>query len=404
MSAPSSPASERLAGSVSPKVVLAAILLGRLAVNMQYRVIYPYLPAISRGLGVTLATASLLITARSLAGLTSPWYGRLSDRYGRKSLMIVGLLAVVAGTGLMAITPSFGWAVLAFVILGFARASYDPAAQAHISDLVPYDRRGRALGLVELPWSAAWLIGVPIAGLLIARAGWQSPFAWLAVFGAICLVFVGWTRFPAAPKGRGFAGGSVTMGPVAFQLTRPMVAAFGVSALLGLANVSFFIISGAWLESQFGLAVGALGLVFGITGFAELAAELLSAGVLDRIGKVRALFAGLMLNALAYILLPRLSLSLFLALVGLSFVILTAEFSIVSVLSPLSELAPEMRGTVLALNSALMAGGTLVASLVAPRLWEAGGLSAVSTFSAAAICAALLLLWLVRWNAKPDGL
>ena len=47
---------------------------------------------------------------------------------------------------------------------------------------------------------------------------------------------------------------------------------------------------------------------------------------------------------------------------------------------------------------------SLVASLVAPELWQAGGLTAVAAFSAAAICAALLLLWLLRRHAEPDAL
>ena len=86
------------------------------------------------------------------------------------------------------------------------------------------------------------------------------------------------------------------------------------------------------------------------------------------------------------------------ALIGLTFLILTAEFSTVSVLSPLSELVPEVRGTVLALNSAVVSGAVLLASLIAPRLWQVGGLTLETAFSAAAaLCAALL------WWSLPKG-
>ena len=68
------------------------LLLSRLALNMQMRVIYPFLPAISRGLGVPLGTTSLLLTARAVANLSSPIYGSLSDRYGRRALMLTGLI------------------------------------------------------------------------------------------------------------------------------------------------------------------------------------------------------------------------------------------------------------------------------------------------------------------------
>jgi MFS transporter, DHA1 family, inner membrane transport protein len=376
-------------------LALAVVMAGRLIVNLQFRMIYPFLPAICRGLGVSLQTGSLLVTARSVVGLTSPWYGRLSDRYGRKALMLAGLLAIVVGAGLVAAWPTLGVALAAFVILGLARASFDPAAQAMISDMVPYAQRGRALGLIEMPWSASWLIGVPVAGWVIARAGWQAMFFLVAGLGAIGLLLT--LRTPSsATDGRKSAeplrpNKIATAAPIRF--TWPLVALLVISALIGLASANFFIISGAWLESRFGLAVDALGLVFGITGIAELAAELLSAGILDRVGKMRGLLAGLGLNALAFILLPHLSGSLALALVGLSFLILTSEFSIVSVLSPLSELAPAVRGTVMALNSGLLSGGVLLASLIGPQLWTHGGLALVTAFSAAAICCAGLLLW-----------
>jgi DHA1 family bicyclomycin/chloramphenicol resistance-like MFS transporter len=84
------------------------ILLSRLALNMQMRVIYPFLPAISRALGVPLQTTSLLLTARALANLSSPLYGALSDRYGRRALMLGGLAILVSGTLFVVLAPSFG--------------------------------------------------------------------------------------------------------------------------------------------------------------------------------------------------------------------------------------------------------------------------------------------------------
>jgi predicted MFS family arabinose efflux permease len=370
-------------------------MVGRLIINMQFRMIYPFLPAISRGLGVPLATGSLLITARSLVGLTSPWYGRLSDRFGRKMLLAAGLLAVVLGAGMVVVSPTLGVALAAFVILGFARASYDPAAQALISDLVPYAQRGRAMGLIELPWSASWLIGVPVAGLFIARFGWQSMFALVAGLGGLGLLLTFVLPLSATDDRRSAQSATADLSAASrpIRFTRPVVTMLGISALTTFAAANFFVISGAWLEGQFGLAVGALGLVFGLTGIAELVAELLSAGILDRVGKLRGLLVGLGLNAVALVLLPRLSVSLTPALVGLAFLILASEFSVVAVLSPLSELAPAVRGTVMALNSAFVSCGVLLASLIGPQLWKWGGLTLVTGFSAAAICCAGLLLW-----------
>ena len=54
---------------------LAIVLYARLLINAQFRIVYPFLPAISRGLGLPLETAALLVSVRSLAGIASPFYG-----------------------------------------------------------------------------------------------------------------------------------------------------------------------------------------------------------------------------------------------------------------------------------------------------------------------------------------
>jgi DHA1 family inner membrane transport protein len=74
-------------------------------------------------------------------------------------------------------------ALVAFALLGFSKPSYDPAAQAYLGDAVPYERRGRVLSIIELPWSLSWFIGVPAAGYLIAAAGWRAPFWLIAGLG-----------------------------------------------------------------------------------------------------------------------------------------------------------------------------------------------------------------------------
>ncbi len=172
----------------APAFIWTTILPARLLINAEFRIPYPFLPAISRGLGVPLEVASLLLTARDLVGVSSPLYGYLSDRVGRKTIMLGGLLALVAGAGLMVVGSSFGIALVAFALLGLAKAGYDPAMQAYVSDAVPYERRGQALGITEFSWAGSWLLGVPLAGLLIARWDWRAPFLIIALLGLLSLI------------------------------------------------------------------------------------------------------------------------------------------------------------------------------------------------------------------------
>jgi MFS family permease len=144
---------------------------------------------------VPLEVASLLLTVRALTGTTSPIFGILADRRGRRTAMLGGLAALALGAALVGVAPSFAVALGAFALLGLSKASYDPAAQAYIGDAVPYKRRGRIMGILELSWSMAWLIGVPVAGFLIARIGWRAPFWCIAGLGAVACWRLGlWPR------------------------------------------------------------------------------------------------------------------------------------------------------------------------------------------------------------------
>jgi predicted MFS family arabinose efflux permease len=377
------------------------ILLSRLALNMQMRVIYPFLPAISRGLGVPLGTTSLLLTARAAANLSSPLYGALADRLGRRPLMLAGLVILATGTLLVAFAPTFGWVLIAVAFLSLCKAVYDPAVLAYLGDTVPYQRRARLMGLLALMWPAAWLLGVPASGLLIQLLGWRAPFVVIGLLGMLSLILTWHHRSIGAASGpsheRGpWPGASLWPGLRAQVAAVPRRAwpAVLITLLLIFSAENVYVVYGAWLEAAFGLSLAALGAVSVVISLAEFAAEGASAGFVDRIGKRRAVAGGLALTMVAYLLLPRLAGHLGGALAGLFLVYLTYDFSIVSSLPLLSELAPRARGTLLSVNVAAMALGRLASSLTAVRLWDAGGLAANTLVSALAVMLALTTLLL----------
>lgn len=374
---------------------LAVMLAARIVLNMPMRIVYPFLPAIARGLGVPLATASLLFTVRGLISAAGPLYGFLADRYGRRRMMLVGLLALISGAAAIAALPTFGLALVGFALLGFSKASFDPAMQAFVGDTVPYERRGRIMGILELPWSMSWFIGVPLAGFVIAAAGWRAPFWLLAGLGLVSLAAMwrlcpgcggAWTR-RAAPRLR--------LADLGRQRQRWLGIAtiLSVPVLLVAANENVFIVYGAWMEQDFGLSVATLGVASVGISLAELAGELTSAGLVDRLGKRRAVLLGLTLNMLAYMLLPQLAGTLGGALFGVFLVFLTFEFTIVCLLPLLSELTPNARAMLMALSAAVMSLGRVISSLAGPRLWQIGGLSLNALVSAAAMALAALILW-----------
>jgi len=382
-------------------VTLAAMLLARITLNIAYRITYPFLPVIARGLGVNLTSAGLLVTARAAGGVTSPIFGPLSDTWGRKRLMLAGVALLIVGATICAALPFYAAFLVAFVTFGLAKAIYDPTMQAFIGDRVPYERRGRAMGITEFSWSAAWLLGVPSAGWLIARAGWQSPFALLAVLGAAGLLLIAWLLPYDAPT---LAHDRAALQLGAVIRNRNVMASFCAGFLIILANEVTFIVYGAWMESRFGLSVVALGLASIVIGLAEAVGEFGSAAFVDRLGKRRAVLIGLVISALAYGALPMLGQRLEWAIGGLALLFVAFEFTIVSLLPLISELAPSARATTLSANIAAMTLARMIGSAGGTALFVRWGrLEPNAAVSVIASALAFGVLWSFVREKRPPA-
>jgi predicted MFS family arabinose efflux permease len=376
---------------------LPIVFAVRTAINAPVRIIYPFLPSIARGLGISLAAASQLVTLRMVAGLAAPLLGLLADRYGRRRVMEVALSLFALASLLMAGVGTLAASAVAFALYGLAKALYDPAVHAYVGDRVPYQERGRAVGIIELSWSGAWLLGVPASGLLIERFGWRAPWAALIVLGFLGLGLTFVSLPPASrPATRRRSGSLVAsmVGTWRNLLRRRSVAVLlATSFLLTMAIEVPFIVYGAWLETSFGLSLSTLGLASTVVGVAEATAELGSAAITDRLGKRRSVLVGLLGLAASLIALPWLSrLGLVAALAGVMLMLLNFEFGIVSLLPLATELAPEARASLFSLTVTAFSLSRILAALVGGWLWQWQTIALNAGVGAAcALLAALLL-------------
>ena len=348
------------------------VLFSRVALNLSVRVTYPFLPAIARGLGISFKQAGFLVAARHCVGLTGAFWGILSDRKGYTWGMLAGLVALMLGGLTVSLSWSFSIALAGFVLIGISKPVYDPSVQAFVSARTSYSKRARALGILESSWAGSWLVGIPLSGFLIARFGWQSPFALVSVaafLGILCtrrLPDLVQTNPSSNDRAGRDAGGAMRISPAPIQ----PIFILGVSLLMVFANENMVIVYGAWLEEQFHLRVQALGLFSILVGFAELAGELTVMTLVDRIGKRRAILAGLVFTGLSYLALPFCQGSLHVAFIGLVSMFYLFEFTIVSIFPYVSELVPAERGKWLAFNYSALVVGRMAGALTGPWLWQ----------------------------------
>lgn len=382
---------------------VAAAAFCRLVLNTSRRFIYPFAPALSRGLGVPLTAVTSLIALGWATSILGVFLGPLIDRLGYRFMMITAMTLLAAGMLVAGWQPFYAVVLAAMFLAGLGKSVFDPAVQAYIGENVPYRRRGTAIGFLEFSWAGSTLLGIPVVAVLIDRYGWQSPFMLMgatALLGIAALVIL----LPSANPATALSRSKISF-RAAWQKVLQVKAARGALTyvfLVSVANDNLFVVYGAWLEKTFGLSIVALGIGTITIGVAELIGELMTATLADRFGLKRSVITGLSTCIVCYALLPFCTESFSFALGGLFLLFLNFEFMIVTSLPLVAELLPESRGTMMACYLAAAGFGRVIGALIGGPLWLLGGISATSMTSAVISALALgSLIWGLRgWQKK----
>ena len=308
--------------------------------------------------------------------------------------MTVGALVFTFGSLITAATGVFVGALIGFALLGVAKPMFDIGSQTFISERVPFARRARYLGIIEVSWAGGLLVGAPAFGFLIDRYDWTMPF-WLvgivAGAGTLALAVVG-------RRQQGSTGAPSTGEPM--RLTRAALALLGAAGLMSMGIELTLVVLGEWLEG-FGLTIVALGNVGLVLGVAELVGE---GGVLaftDRIGARRAMQIGTVGMAIGFGALALTAGSRVLGIAALAATILVFEFGFVSSLPLATEMRPNDRPRFLAIYLVASAVGRMVADWTGPSVFAKGGLGPIAI--GGALVSILAFFLITAWVELPES-
>lgn len=377
------------------------ILFARIVIDTGYRAAYPFLPFIASNLGVSLASAAQIVQVRNLLGFASPLFGPVSDRYGRRVMMLAGLLIAAVMAIVLYFVTSLWTAILVMTLMGLSTILFVPAQQAFLGDNVPYAERGRAMALAEVAWSLAAIVGLPLVGILVEHQGWRVGFVAIGLFAFAALALV-WFALPHEKRNPEHAARAIGGSYLAALRAPSALAAIGALFLLAAANENINITYGAWMNSSFGLDAVQLGLVASAIGGAEFVGELFAAGFVDRIGKWNIVGASILLGCIAYAVLPLLNGNAILGASGIVLVFLMFEIGVVAVLPLVTEIAPNARATLLSMTVAGFSLGRAAGSFAGPTLYGNYGFGVTSLVSAAALGGAGLI-WFLLVREKHSG-
>lgn len=247
---------------------------------------------------------ALVATFAAAQFVAAPILGGLSDRYGRRPVIIISLFGVALNYALLAYAPSLAWLFLGRFCAG-ATSANAAAANAYIADVTPPAQRATRFGLVGATFGAGFVFGPALGGLL-GSIDLRLPFL-VAAGLALCNAAYGAFLLPEslAPENRrrfswrraNPIGSLRTLAadrPLAWMAGAWCCMWFGVGALQ-----STFVLSSAM---RFGWGPQANGLALAGVGVTQaLVMGLLVRPVIHRLGERRAAFAGFVISLAAYL-------------------------------------------------------------------------------------------------------
>jgi DHA1 family bicyclomycin/chloramphenicol resistance-like MFS transporter len=219
-----------------PYLILVAIsAVGPLALN----IFVPSMPGLQSEFGVSYGVVQLTLTLYIIGmAVCQLAYGPLSDRFGRRPVLLAGMALFVVASLLAAFATSIAMLIAARLLQAIGGASGLVLSRAIVRDLYDRDRSASVLGYITMAFVVAPMLAPTVGGLLDQVAGWRSIFILLALLGAVALAAT-WHKLPEtnrnlAPSIRlaGLASGYMAL------LRMPSFLAYGFT--LGFSSAVFF--------------------------------------------------------------------------------------------------------------------------------------------------------------------
>jgi len=279
-------------------IAVALVTFATFTDIIAYSIAVPVLPDLSRKLGASPTMIGLLFASFGVTLLTvSMPSGALSDRIGRKPLLVGGMLLLAGASLLFAFARTLPWLFAARLAQGAADAMTWVVGFALVADRYPASDRGRITGFVMMGTSFAFMIGPSIGGWLYELGGMRLPFATVAGMAIVAAVAFLWLENPSPPAGHEPV-------PIGLVVRVPSVALCAVAVLAISSTVSMLEPVLSLHLSGLAINPARIGLVYGAAAVASTIVHPLYGRAADRWGARRLTMIGL---ALAGVMLPFLS-------------------------------------------------------------------------------------------------
>jgi DHA1 family tetracycline resistance protein-like MFS transporter len=278
--------------------------------SMGIGIIIPVAPKLIMELsGLPLAEAApiagwLTLSYALMQFLFSPVLGNLSDKYGRKPILLASLATLAVDYVLIGLAPTLAWLFVGRIIAGIAGATF-ATANAVVADIIPPEKRAKYFGLNGAAWGMGFVIG-PVIGGLLGQYGPRVPFFAAAAFTAVNLLIalaVMRETLPPADRREFSARRANALG--ALQSMRRIPGAMLVLFVLLMYQIGHDTLPSTWVwvtMAKFGWTERDVGLSLAVLGFGTIIVQGGLVGLFTkRIGEHRTALLGLGCGAVGFV-------------------------------------------------------------------------------------------------------
>ncbi len=297
----------------------------------------------------------------------SPLLGAISDRFGRRPVILISCVGLGLDYVLMALAPNLAWLFVGRLLSGITAASFSTAG-AYIADITPPEKRAASFGLIGAAWGLGFVIG-PAAGGLLGGIDPRLPF-WVAAVLALANAVYGWFVLPESlPKEKRGPFSWARANPVgALKLLRSHPELAGLASVNVLYTMAHYVLPSMFVlytGYRYGWDAQAVGLSLAIVGVCNVIVQgALVKRLVAAIGERRALLTGLLMGGSGYI-------AYGLAATGWQFWLAVPVFAFMGLFAPSAQaimsrhVSAQEQGQLQGANSSIMG----ICGIVAPLLF-----------------------------------
>ena len=372
-----------------------------------FSLVLPLLPYYAQTFGADAWVTGLLVASYALAQLVgAPVLGRLSDRVGRRPVLLLSILGTVAGFVLLGFAGAL-WMLFASRLIDGLTGGNISVAQAYIADVTDEQSRSKGLGIIGAAFGLGFIIG-PVLGGAFSTFGYAVPAlvaAGLAAFNWV-IVYLWLPESLSAEKRAALAAqkrASFTVGALARALNRPRVGPLlHIRFFFGLAFAMFQTLFALYTQQRLALTVQVTAFVLAYVGVLSVIVQGFGiAWISTRVSEKRLIFAAaftMMFGLLAWALAPDLA-TLLVILIPLSAAGGTLNTVLSSALT--KSVRPEEIGGTLGLAASVESLTRVVAPSLGGALFEYFGAWAPGMFGALVMAWVVSFVWR-RIIVNPD--